>query len=77
MRKRVSATELHDLLTREVRNLAGDPCTRCRIPMPTYFAGAREGPNWRIGACEECPSLCHAVVMDAAQRLARRYDLRS
>jgi hypothetical protein len=69
MRKRISAAELHDLLTSEFRKTAADSCLACRIPMPSYFAGAREGPNWRIGAFEECSALCHTILEDVTARL--------
>ena len=75
MRKRLPASRLHDLLTREFRNTAGDHCLRCGIPMPSYFAGARDGPNWRIDAPEECSTLCHTIIADVAAKLAERYDL--
>ncbi|HYC37844.1 MAG TPA: hypothetical protein VEC19_15555 [Usitatibacter sp.] len=75
MRKRLSATKLHELLEEEFRKTAGDHCLRCRVPMPAYFAGAREGPNWRAGSLAECDALCHTILQDIAERLARRYDL--
>ena len=75
MRKRISAADLHDLLSREFRKTAADSCLACRIPMPAYFRGAREGPNWRIGAFEECSTLCHTIFEDVKARVAARYDL--
>lgn len=75
MRKRIRAGELHDLLVREFRDTAGDSCLGCRIPMPAYFAGARDGPNWRIGTFEECSSLCHTILEDVTAKVAARYDL--
>lgn len=63
------------MLAREFRNTAGDLCLRCAIPPPSYFAGARGGPNWRIGTPEECSALCHTIIVDVAARLAERYDL--
>ena len=75
MRKRISARELHDLLTREFRKTAGDGCLGCRIPMPGVFAGARDGPNWRIGTFEECSTLCHTILQDVTEKVAARYDL--
>lgn len=75
MRKRIAAAELHDLLTREFRKTAGDTCLGCRIPLPSYFAGARTGPNWRIGAFDECSTLCHTILEDVAAKVAARYDL--
>ena len=74
-KKKIAARELHDLLAREFRNTAGDSCLGCRIPMPRYFAGAREGANWRIGAFEECSSLCHTILQDVTAKVAARYDL--
>ena len=75
MRKRLSPAKLHDLLVDEFRKTAGDQCLRCRIPMPAYFAGARDGPNWRIGSLAECDTLCHSILQDIAAELARRYEL--
>ena len=75
MRKKIAADELRDILWREFRKTAGDSCLGCRIPMPAYFAGAREGPNWRIGAFEECSSLCHTILEDVTAKVAARYDL--
>jgi hypothetical protein len=76
MRKRVSAPELHDLLTREFAKTAGDLCLKCRLPMPVFRA-SREGPNWRLGALDECSTMCHSIVEDIAAKLAKEYDLRS
>ena len=75
MQKRVSATELHDLLTREFAKTAGDLCLKCRIPMPV-FREAKAGPNWRLGAMDECNSLCHSLVQDIAAKLGENYRLR-
>ena len=75
MRKKISAAELHHLLASEFRKTAADGCLACRIPMPAYFSGAREGPNWRIGAFEECSTLCHTILQDVASKVAARYDL--
>ena len=75
-REQVSAAELHELLTREFRKTAGDHCLRCSIPMPSYFAGSR-GANWRVGALDECSTLCHSIVEDLVQKLSERYDLRA
>lgn len=74
MREQVSAAELHDRLTREFRNTAGDQCLRCRIPMPAYFAGSK-GANWRVGALDECSTLCHSILEDLVGRLSERYEL--
>ena len=75
MRKNVDASELHDLLAREFAKTAGDLCLACRIPMPV-FRRSSSGPNWRLGAMEECNSLCHSLVEDIAAKLAARYDLK-
>lgn len=76
MRKRVTAEELHDLLSREFRKSAGGLCLKCRLPMPRYFAGARQGPNWRLGPLDECSAMCHTIVEDLVAKLAARYELR-
>ena len=75
-REQLSAAELHDLLTREFRNTAGDHCLRCNVPMPAYFAGSR-GANWRVGALDECSTLCHSILEDLVGKLSERYDLRA
>ena len=75
MRKAISPTELHDLLTREFAKTAGDLCLQCRLPMPV-FRESRSGPNWRLGAMEECSTMCHTIVEDIATRLADKYELR-
>jgi hypothetical protein len=75
-RAQVSSAELHDLLTREFRKTAGDQCLRCSIPMPAYFAGSR-GANWRVGALDECPTLCHSILEELVGKLSERYELRS
>ena len=73
-RKRVSRQELHDILVREFRNTAGDACLACRIPLPSYFApGEATGVNWRLAGMEECPSLCHTIVMDLFEKLSEEY----
>ncbi|HET7730338.1 MAG TPA: hypothetical protein VFK48_09920 [Usitatibacter sp.] len=77
MRKRLPASELHDLLTREFRGTAGDHCLRCRVPMPSWVAGAKRGPNWRIGTLDECSTLCHTILEDVAAKLADRYDIQA
>ena len=74
MRKRVSASDLHDILTREFAKTAGDLCLKCRIPMPV-FRQTRDGANWRLGAMDECNTLCHSLVQDIAAQLAQRYEL--
>ena len=75
MRKKIPAAELHDLLTREFRRTAADGCLSCRVPMPSYFAGAKKGANWRLGGPAECSGLCHTILQDIAARVAARYDL--
>ena len=75
MRKTVSPSELHDLLTREFAKTAGDLCLKCRLPMPV-FRESRAGPNWRLGTLDECTTLCHSIVEDVAAKLGREYDLR-
>ena len=76
MRKPLTVDKLHDLITRKFRKTAGDNCLRCRVPMPTYFAGARDGPNWRVGSFEECGTLCHTILQDVVEKVAGTYDLR-
>jgi hypothetical protein len=75
MRKRVSATELHDLLVREFAKTAGDLCLKCRLPMPV-LRESRQGPNWRLGSLDECSTMCHTIVADIAAKLGENYDLR-
>ena len=75
MRKRVTASELHDLLIREFAKTAGDLCLKCRIPMPV-FRESRSGPNWRLGAMDECNSLCHSLVQDIAGKVGENYELK-
>src|SRR5690349_3645232 len=74
MRRKVTAAELHDLLGREYAKTAGDLCLKCRLPMPV-FRDSKSGPNWRLGAMEECNTLCHTIAQDVAAKLAQRYDL--
>jgi hypothetical protein len=76
VRKRVTASELHDLLTREFGKSAGDLCLKCRLPLPTPFAGAREGPNWRLGPLSECSSMCHTIIEDLVTRFSATHELR-
>ena len=75
MRKRVSAEELHDLLTREFRKSAGDLCIKCRLPMPSYFAGAKEGANWRLGELSECSAMCHTILEELVARFSRTHEI--
>ena len=74
-KKRITPEVLHDLLTREFARTAGDLCLRCRIPKPV-FRETRGGPNWRLGAMDECNTLCHSLVQDIAAKLGENYDLR-
>lgn len=74
-KKRVDAAQLRDLLTDAFRKTAGDHCLRCRIPMPAYFAGASAGANWRVGAIDECPTLCHSILEDLVREFAAKYDV--
>jgi hypothetical protein len=75
MRNRITAEALHALLQKEFAEKAGDLCAACRLPKPTYFAGARAGPNWRLPALGECSSLCHTLAEELAARYAQRYEL--
>ena len=75
MRKQLTATEPPDLLVREFAKPAGDLCLRCRVPMPV-FRESRAGPNWRLGAMDECNSLCHSLVQDIAAKLGENHDLK-
>lgn len=76
-RKKVSATELHDLLMREFRGTAGDSCLKCSIPMPVFFeAGAHGGRNWRMGGIDDCSTLCHTILEDVAAKLADQYEMK-
>ena len=76
MRKKVDVSELHDLITREFAKTVGDSCLRCRIPKPVFRHSAT-GPNWRLGAVEECDSLCHSLIADIAAKLGENYQLES
>jgi hypothetical protein len=73
-KKNIDAAQLHDLLTDAFRKTAGDHCLRCRIPMPAHFAGA--GANWRVGAIDECSTLCHSILEDVVREFAAKYQLR-
>ncbi len=74
-KKRITVAELHALLQEEFARKSGDVCAACRLPRPTYFAGAREGPNWRLPPLGECSRLCHTLAQDLAARYARRYTV--
>ena len=74
-KKRIPRDKLHALLVEEYARTAGDLCTACRLPLPSYFAAAKEGPNWRLPPMEECNALCHTIAADVAARMAQRYDL--
>ena len=76
MKKRLSVEELHAKLQEEFAKRTGDLCAGCRLPRPTYFAGARDGPNWRLPPLGECSSLCHTLAEELAARYAQRYELR-
>ena len=77
LRKRVSASELHHLLSREFAKSAGDMCLKCRLPMPSYFGGAKDGPNWRLGPLSECTSMCHTIVEDLVAKFSATHELTS
>ena len=75
-RKKITARQLHERLEREFRGSAADSCLACRVPMPFRIEGASgERANWRVGAIDECSTLCHSILQDIAGRLAQRYDL--
>ena len=74
-KKRITAEELHALLQEEFAKKAGDICAACRLPRPTYFAGARDGPNWRLPPLGECSSLCHTLAQDLAEWYGKRYEV--
>lgn len=75
-RRKVSADQLHDILTREFRATAGGMCLKCRIPMPIFVEpGAAGRANWRIGGIAECATLCHTILEELAGSLAERYDI--
>jgi hypothetical protein len=75
-RKKVSATELHDILTREFRDTAGDMCLKCRIPMPVFLEPGPQGrANWRVGGIVECSSLCHTILEELAATLGEKYEI--
>ena len=77
-RKKVSAAELHDILAREFRGSAGDSCLKCGIPMPVYLRGGTKGAsNWRIGAIDECSTLCHSILEEIAASAAAMYELKA
>jgi len=75
-RRKIDASELHDILTKEFRATAGDHCLKCRIPMPAFIEpGERGGANWRIATGDECSNLCHTILEDLAAKLAKSYDI--
>ena len=75
-RKKISPSQLHDLLESGFRKSAGDLCLKCTIPMPAYLEpGESAGPNWRIGNAAECSSLCHTILEDLVAALSSRYDI--
>ena len=76
MKKRTVAAEaLHAMLQEEFSRKAGALCVACRLPKPIWFAGAREGPNWRLPALGECSSLCHTLVDELVASYAARYEI--
>lgn len=74
-KRRIAPRELHARLQEEFSRQAGEACGACRLPMPQYFAGARDGPNWRLPPLGECASLCHTIVDELVARYAARFDL--
>lgn len=74
-RKALSREALHAKLQEEYAKTAGDLCLACRLPLPAYFAGAREGPNWRLPSMADCSGLCHTIAADIAAKMGRKYDL--
>jgi hypothetical protein len=74
-KRRITVDELHARLQAEFMSRAGDLCVACRLPKPAYFAGAREGPNWRLPPLEECSSLCHTLAEELAAWYAERYEV--
>ena len=74
-KRRIDATELHALMQAEFARRAGEHCVGCRLPLPTYFAGARDGPNWRMPPLPECASLCHTLVDEVVAAYAERYEI--
>jgi len=74
-RRKVSAAELHELLAREFANTAAGLCPGCKVPRPVFRESAGGRPNWRVPPLAECDSLCHTILTDIAEKLARDYDL--
>jgi hypothetical protein len=74
-KRRIAAAELHAQLQEAFSRKAGSVCGACRLPLPRYFAGAREGANWRLPPLEECSSLCHTLLDELVEQYAARYDL--
>ena len=74
-KRRIAAEELHARLQEEFSRKAADVCGACRLPLPTYFAGARDGANWRLPPLGECSSLCHTIVEELVARYAERFEL--
>ncbi|MEO5676395.1 MAG: hypothetical protein ABIQ84_02515 [Usitatibacter sp.] len=75
-RKSVTASELHDLLSREFRKTAGDHCLRCRVPIPAFMDSKSGGANWRVGTLDECSTLCHSILEDLVSTLSAKYEIR-
>jgi len=76
MRKKISTAELHALLETEFRKTAADLCRACSVPKPVFLASSTGGSNWRVGSLEECPGLCHTILMDVAAKLSEKYELK-
>jgi hypothetical protein len=74
-RRRVSSTQLHELLAREFANTAAGLCSACRVPKPVFREGGADGPNWRVPPLGECDAMCHTILMDIAAKLGREYEL--
>ena len=74
-KRKIAPEALHALMQEEFARKAGELCAACRLPMPTYFAGAREGPNWRLPPLGECSSLCHTLVEELVARYGERFEL--
>ncbi len=75
-RKAITPSELHDLLSREFRKTGGDHCLRCRVPVPTFIDSKSGAANWRVGAIDECSTLCHSILQDLVGTLSAKYEIR-
>ena len=74
-RRPASVAQLHELLSREFEKSAAGLCSSCRVPKPVFRRGDGRGPNWSVPPLGECDSLCHTILQDIAERLARDYEL--